>query len=99
MADFARIKDRGLWINLDYVIRIEPNVDEAGSATVTFADGSTFTISEADTKRLLSRFQPTKKKKKKKKKAAAAPEAAAPDTSAPESPTPGVAIAEEPPAG
>ena len=97
MADFARIKDRGLWINLDYVIRIEPNADEAGSATVTFADGSTFTISKADTKRLLSRFQP--KKKKKKKKAAAAPEAAAPDTSAPESAASGGAIVEEPPAG
>ena len=98
MADFVRIKDQGVWINLDYVIRIEPNADEAGAAAVTFADGSTFTISKADAKRLLSRFQPAKKKKKKKKKPAAAPEAAAPEAAAPERAAPGVAI-EEPPAG
>ena len=86
MADFARIKDQGIWINLDYVIRIEPNADEAGSAAVTFTDGSTFMISKADAKRLLARFEPAKKKKKKKKKkkAAAAPEAAAPEAGAPE---------------
>ena len=93
MADFARIKDQDVWINLDYVIRIEPNVDEAGSATVTFADGSTFSISKADAKRLREQVQPPKKKKKKKKKTPATPEAAAPENA-----TPGVVVMEEPPA-
>ena len=74
MADFVRIKDQDVWINLDYVIRIESNADEAGSATVTFADGSAFAISNADAKRLLKHLQPPKKKKKKKKKTPAAPE-------------------------
>ena len=92
MADFTRIKDQDVWINLDYVIRIEPNVDAAGSATVTFADGSTFSISKADAKRLLEQVQPPKKKKKKKKKKAPA----APEAAAPENATPGVVVMEEP---
>ncbi len=75
MADFAHIKEQDLWINLDYVVRIEPNADEAGSTTVVFADGTSFTISNADGKRLLKRFGPQKKKKKKKKTASPAPDA------------------------
>ena len=84
MADFARIKEQDLWINLDYVVRIEPNADEAGSTTVVFADGTSFTISNADGKRLLKRFGPQKKKKKKKKKTAS-PAPAALEPAAPES--------------
>lgn len=83
MADFAWVKEQGVWINLDYVVRIEPNAAEAGSTTVVFADGTSFTISNADGKRLLKRFGPQKKKKKKKKKTASpapdAPEIAAPE--------------------
>ena len=67
MADFAFIKDQGVWINLDYVVRMEPGADDE-STSVTFTDGSTFTISQADGKRLVRRFRPRKKKKKKKKK-------------------------------
>ena len=60
MADFTRIKDQDVWINLDYVVRIERGDDEEGTATVTFADGSTFTISDADRKRLVNRLRPPK---------------------------------------
>ncbi len=68
MADFAFIKDQGVWINLDYVVRMEPDADDEESTSVTFADGSTFTVSQADDKRLARRFRPSEKKKKKKKK-------------------------------
>ena len=67
MADFAFIKDQGVWINLDYVVRMEPGADDDESTSVIFTDGSTFTISQADGKRLVKRFLPEKKKKKKKK--------------------------------
>ena len=82
MADFARIKEQDLWINLDYVVRIEPGVDETESTAVVFADGTSFSISNADGKRLFSRLRPARKKKKKKKKKAA-PAAAAPEDAAP----------------
>ena len=88
MADFAHIKEQDLWINLDYVVRIEPNADEAESTTVVFADGTSFTISNTDGKRLLQRFRPQKKKKKKKKKKTASP---APDASEIAAPEPDVA--------
>ena len=68
MADFGFIKDQGVWINLDYVVRMEPGADNEESTSVIFVDGSTFTISQADGKRLARRFRPRKKKKKKKKK-------------------------------
>jgi len=68
MADFAFIKDQGVWINLDYVVRMEPDADDEESTSVTFADGSIFTISQADGKKLARRFRPREKKKKKKKK-------------------------------
>ena len=68
MADFAFIKDQGVWINLDYVVRMEPGADDEESTSVTFVDGSIFTISQADSKKLARRFRPRKKKKKKKKK-------------------------------
>ena len=84
MADFAHIKEQDLWINLDYVVRIEPNAAEAGSTTVVFADGTSFTISNADGKRLLKRFGPQEKKKKKKKKKTASPSPDAPEIAAPE---------------
>ncbi len=71
MADFAFIKDQRVWINLDYVVRMEPGADVEESIEVTFADGSTFTISQADGKKLLRRFRPRKKKKKKKKEGVA----------------------------
>ena len=61
MADFVRIKEQNLWINLDYVVRIEPNADEAGGTVVVFADGTSFAISDADGKRLLKRLRPPKK--------------------------------------
>ena len=57
-----------MWINLDYVVRMEPGADNEESTSVIFVDGSTFTISQADGKRLARRFRPRKKKKKKKKK-------------------------------
>lgn len=86
MADFAHIKEQDLWINLDYVVRIEPGAAEAEATAVVFADGTSFSISNADGKRLLKRFRPEKKKKKKKKKAVApapdAPEGAAPEADA-----------------
>ena len=90
MADFTRIKEQDLWLNLDYVVRIEPNADEAGSTAVIFADGTSFTISNADGNRLLKRLRPQKKKKKKKKAAPeiAAPDAATPDAAAPETAAP-----------
>ncbi len=68
MADFAFIKDQGVWINLDYVVRMEPDADDEESTSVTFADGSTFTVSQTDGKKLARRFRPREKKKKKKKK-------------------------------
>ena len=64
MADFAFIKDQGVWINLDYVVRMEPGADNEESTSVTFTDG--FTISQADGKKLARRFHPRKKKRKKK---------------------------------
>ena len=78
MADFGFVKEQGVWINLDYVVRIERNVDEARSTAVVFADGTSFTISRADGKRLVQQMLPKrkKKKKKKKKKEAVASEAA-----------------------
>ena len=78
MADFALVKEKGVWINLDYVVRIERNVDEAESTAVVFADGTSFTLSRADGKRLVQQMLPKrkKKKKKKKKKEAVASEAA-----------------------
>ena len=78
MADFGFVKEQGVWINLDYVVRIERNVDEAESTAVVFADGTSFTISRADGKRLVQQILPKrkKKKKKKKKKEAVASEAA-----------------------
>ena len=101
MADFTRIKEQDLWLNLDYVVRIEPNADEAGSTAVVFADGTSFTISNADGKRLLKRFRPQKKKKKKKKKAAvpevAAPDAAAPDAAASDAAASGPAVLDDQP--
>jgi len=45
MADFAFIKDQDVWINLDYVVRMEPGADDEESTSVIFVDGSTFTIS------------------------------------------------------
>ena len=89
MADFGFIKEQGVWINLDYVVRIEPNADEDGSTAVFFADGTSFTISNADGKRLLNRLRPPAKKKKKKKKKM--PPVPAPEASE-------AAPAEEPPA-
>ncbi len=71
MANFAFIKDQGVWINLDYVVRMEPDADDEESTSVTFADGSTFTVSQADGKRLARQFHPKKKKKKKKKEGVA----------------------------
>ena len=71
MADFAFIKDQGVWINLDYVVRMEPGADDEESTSVTFTDGSTFTISQADGKRLVRGLRPRKKKKKKKKEVVA----------------------------
>lgn len=68
MADFKLIKEQGVWINLDYVVRIESNEDEAETASVVFADGTSFTLSHADSKRLARQLRPQKKKKKKKKK-------------------------------
>ena len=61
MADFTRIKEQDVWINLDYVVRIEPNAADEGSTTVVFADGTSFSISNADGKRLLRRLRPPKK--------------------------------------
>ena len=60
MADFTRIKDQDVWINLDYVVRIERHGEGDDTATVTFADGSTFTISDADRKRLVKQLRPQK---------------------------------------
>ena len=74
MADFGFIKEQGVWINLDYVVRIEHGGDEAASTSVVFADGTSFAISHTDGKRLIRQLRP-KKKKKKKKQPAAAPEA------------------------
>ncbi len=68
MADFGFVKEQGVWINLDYVVRIERNVDETQSTAVVFADGTSFTISRADGKRLVEQMLPKRKKKKKKKK-------------------------------
>ncbi len=76
MADFAWVKEQGVWINLDYVVRIESDEDDAGSTSVVFADGTSFSISPADGKRLLRQLRPKPKKKKKKKKKEAASEAA-----------------------
>ena len=77
MADFALVKEQGVWINLDYVVRIESDGDDAGSTSVVFADGTSFSISPADSKKLLRQLRPKpKKKKKKKKKEAEASEAA-----------------------
>ncbi len=75
MADLAFIKDQGVWINLDYVVRMEPDADDEESTSVTFADGSTFTVSQADGKKLARRFHPRKKKKKKEGAAQGAEEA------------------------
>ncbi len=69
MADFAWVKEQGVWINLDYVVRIESDGDE--STSVVFADGTSFSISSADGKRLVRQLRPKPKKKKKKKKAEA----------------------------
>ena len=63
MADFAFIKDQGVWINLDYVVRMEPGADDDESTSVTFTDGSTYTLSQAGGKKLVKRFLPEKKKK------------------------------------
>ncbi len=68
MADFGFVKEQGVWINLDYVVRIERNVDEAESTAVFFADGTSFTISRAYGKRHVQQILPKRKKKKKKKK-------------------------------
>ncbi len=77
MADFAFVKEQGVWINLDYVVRIEIDEDDAESTSVVFADGTSFSISPADSKKLLRQLRPQpKKKKKKKKKEAEASEAA-----------------------
>ena len=56
MADFASVKEQGMWINLDYVVRIES--DDAGSTSVVFADGTSFSISPADGKRLVRQLRP-----------------------------------------
>ena len=85
MADFVRIKEQDLWINLDYVVRIEPGADETESTAVVFADGTSFSISNADGKRLLGRLRPDRKKKKKKKKKG--PEGAASEGADPASDT------------
>ena len=76
MADFALVKEQGVWINLDYVVRIESDGDDAESTSVVFADGTSFSISPADGKRLVRQLRPKPKKKKKKKKKEAASEAA-----------------------
>ena len=77
MADFALVKEQGVWINLDYVVRIESDGDDAESTSVVFADGTSFSISSADGKKLVRQLRPKrKKKKKKKKKEAEASEAA-----------------------
>ncbi len=77
MADFALVKEQGVWINLDYVVRIESDGDDAESTAVVFADGTSFSISHADGKKLVRQLRPKpKKKKKKKKKDAEASEAA-----------------------
>ena len=68
MADFAFVKDQGVWINLDYVVRIESDGDDAESTSVVFADGTSFTLSSGDGKRLIRQLRPKPKKKKKKKK-------------------------------
>ena len=74
MADFAFVKEQGLWVNLDYVVRIEI---DAESTSVVFADGTSFSISPADSTKLVRQLRPKpKKKKKKKKKEAEASEAA-----------------------
>ncbi len=76
MADLAWVKEQGMWINLDYVVRIESDGDDAGSTLVVFADGTSFSISPADGKRLVRQLRPKPKKKKKKKKKETASEAA-----------------------
>ncbi len=76
MADFALVKEQGVWINLDYVVRIEIDEDDAESTSVVFADGTSFSISPADGKKLVRQLRPKPKKKKKKRKKEAASEAA-----------------------
>ncbi len=76
MADFAFVKEQGVWINLDYVVRIEIDEDDAESTSVVFADGTSFSISPADGKKLVRQLRPKPKKKKKKRKKEAASEAA-----------------------
>ena len=76
MADFALVKEQGVWINLDYVVRIESDEDDAESTSVVFADGTSFTISRADGKKLVRQLRPKPKKRKKKKKKETASEAA-----------------------
>ena len=60
-----------MWINLDYVVRIESDGDDAESTSVVFADGTSFSISSADGKKLVRQLRPKRKKKKKKKEAEA----------------------------
>ena len=67
MADFAYVKEHGVWINLDYVVRIESD-DDAETTSVVFADGTSFSISAAAGKKLARQLRPKPKKKKKKKK-------------------------------
>jgi hypothetical protein len=55
MADFARIEDsRGvsLWINLDYVTRIEPGLDPREETLVRFAVGRALRLSASQGGRL-----------------------------------------------
>jgi hypothetical protein len=54
MADFARIVDRGvaLWINLDYVTRIEPGLDPRKGTLVRVAVGQSFRLTGAQGRRL-----------------------------------------------
>ena len=54
---------------------MEPGADDEESTAVTFADGSTFTVSQADGKKLARPFRPREKKKKKEGVAQGAEEA------------------------
>jgi hypothetical protein len=65
MATFMHLKEQDCWINLDHIVRIERSTIEAEGAAVTVADGSTLSVSKADSKRLFKQVRPRKKKKKK----------------------------------
>ena len=75
MADFVSIKDQHearVWINLDYVVRIDQGQEPEESTSIKFADGSVLAIPRGEGKKLFKQLQKGGKKKEKKKKAAEA---------------------------